>query len=239
VIASGEQSLRDLQLDYLDLYLVHWPFPNDHPPSCDIHSCSRDAKRHVHDNFMTTWCQMEALVDRGPVRHIGTSNMTIAKLRLVLRDARIRPACNQMELHPHFQQPALFQFVCEQGMVPIGYCLIGSPNRPDRDRTVTNTVDVEDAVIVRIAKRLDVAPGVVCIKWAVQRGQTSTPFSVKRAQFVSSLRAVVADPLTNQEMSDIAAIDRNCRLIKGQVFLWRDAQSWEDRWDPTGDITPP
>jgi len=134
VIASCEQSLRDLQLDYLDLYLVHWPFPNDHPPGCDIHSRSSDAKPYVHDNFMTTWRQMEALVDRGLVRHIGTSNMTIPKLRLVLRDARIKPACNQMELHPHFQQPALFQFVGEQGMVPIGYCPIGSPNRPDRDR---------------------------------------------------------------------------------------------------------
>ena len=54
---------------------------------------------------------VEELVDRGLVRHIGTSNMTIPKLKLLLRDARIRPAVNEMELHPHFQQPELFQFV--------------------------------------------------------------------------------------------------------------------------------
>ena len=108
---------------------------------------------------MKTWRQMEALVDRGLVRHIGTSNMTIPKLTLVLRDARIKPACNEMELHPHFQQPELFRFVVDQGIVPIGYCPIGSPNRPERDRTETDTVDIEDPVIVRIAERLGVHPG--------------------------------------------------------------------------------
>ena len=60
---------------------------------------------------MRTWRQMEKLVEMGLVRHIGTSNMTIPKLKLLLRDARIRPAVNEMELHPHFQQPELFEFV--------------------------------------------------------------------------------------------------------------------------------
>ena len=54
---------------------------------------------------MRTWHKMEELVDRGLVRHIGTSNMTIPKMKLVLRDAHIKPAVNEMELHPHFQQP--------------------------------------------------------------------------------------------------------------------------------------
>ena len=173
------------------------------------------------------------------MRHIGTSNMTMAKLKLVLRDARIKPACNEMELHPHVQQPEFFRFVVDQGIVPIGYCPIGSPNRPERDRTETDTVDIENPVIVRIADRLGVHPGVVCLKWAVQRGQVPIPFSVKRPQYLSSLRAVTEGPLTEQEMREIAAIDRNCRLIKGQVFLWKEGQSWEDLWDPSGEITPP
>jgi len=163
----------------------------------------------------------------------------MAKLKLVLRDARIKPACNEMELHPHVQQPEFFRFVVDQGIVPIGYCPIGSPNRPERDRTETDTVDIENPVIVRIADRLGVHPGVVCLKWAVQRGQVPIPFSVKRPQYLSSLRAVTEGPLTEQEMREIAAIDRNCRLIKGQVFLWKEGQSWEDLWDPSGEITPP
>jgi diketogulonate reductase-like aldo/keto reductase len=239
VTASCERSLRDLQLDDLDLYLVHWPFPNFHPPGCDVSARSADARPYIHADYMRTWREMESLVDRGLVRHIGTSNMTVPKLRLLLRDARIRPACNEMELHPHFQQPELFRFVVENGIVPIGYCPIGSPNRPERDRTPEDSVDIEDPVIVRIAERRKVHPGIVCIKWAVQRGQIPIPFSVKREQFLSGLKAVVGDPLSDDEMREIATIDRGCRLIKGQVFLWKDGQDWQDLWDPTGEITPP
>ena len=122
---------------------------------------------------MRTWRQMEKLVERGLVRHIGTSNMTVPKLRLVLRDAAIRPACNEMELHPHFQQPELFQFVLEQGIVPIGFSPIGSPRRPDRDKDASDTVDIEDPVIVRIAARLGVHPAVVCVQWAAATGADS------------------------------------------------------------------
>ena len=116
VIASCRKSLADLRLDYLDLYLVHWPFPNFHPPHCDVTSRSPDAKPYIHENYMKTWRKMEELVDMGLVRHIGTSNMTVPKLKLVLRDARIKPAVNEMELHPHFQQPELFKFVVDNGI---------------------------------------------------------------------------------------------------------------------------
>ena len=236
VIPSCEKSLRDLQLDYLDLYLVHWPFPNFHSPGCDVTSRRPDARPYVHESYMKTWRQMELLVERGLVRHIGTSNMTIPKLDLVLRDARVRPAANEMELHPHFQQPQLFRYGLEHGIVPIGYSPIGSPGRPERDRTPEDTVDTEDPVIVAIAERLGVHPAAVCVKWAVQRGQVPIPFSVKRAHYLANLRAAVTEPLTEEDMTAIAGIDRNCRLIKGQVFLWREGQSWEDLWDINGRI---
>ena len=237
VIASCRKSLADLRLDYLDLYLVHWPFPNFHPPGCDVASRSPDAKPYIHENYMRTWRKMEQLVDLGLVRHIGTSNMTIPKLKLVLRDARIKPAVNEMELHPHFQQPELFHFVLANGMIPVGYCPIGSPGRPERDRTPEDTSPTEDPVILRIAERHGIHPAVVCIKWAVQRGQVPLPFSVHN--YRANLLGVVGDPLTDEEMRSIAAIDRNCRLIKGQVFLWKEGQTWEDLWDINGEITPP
>ena len=96
----------------------------------------------------------------------------------------------------------------------------GSPSRPERDRTKEDTVDTEDSVILQIAVRLNVHPAVVCIKWAVQNGQATVPFSVKRHQFESTLDAVCADPLSDDDMQAIAKIDKNCRLIKGQVRLW-------------------
>ncbi len=236
---SCEQSLKDLQLDYLDLYLVHWPFPNFHPPHCDVTSRSPDAKPYIHDSYMKTWRQMEKLVDSGLVRHIGTSNMTIPKLKLVLRDAKIRPAANEMELHPHFQQPELFEFVAAQRMVPIGYSPVGSPARPDRDRTHDDTVDIEDPVIIKIAARHGVHPAVICVKWAIQRGQVPIPFSVTRKNYLANLQSTTTPPLSDDEMTQIAQIDRNCRLIKGQVFLWKEGQTWEDLWDLSGKITSP
>ena len=237
VIASCRKSLADLRLEYLDLYLIHWPFPNFHPPGCDVTSRSADAKPYVHESYMRTWRKMEELVDLGLVRHIGTSNMTIPKLKLVLRDARIKPAVNEMELHPHFQQPELFQFVVEHGIQAIGYSPIGSPGRPERDRTAEDTSPVEDPVILKIARRHGLHPAVVCIKWDVQRGQTPIPFSINN--YGANLAGVIAARLTDEEMGEIAAIDRNCRLIKGQVFLWKEGQTWEDLWDVHGEITPP
>jgi diketogulonate reductase-like aldo/keto reductase len=186
---------------------------------------------------MKTWRKMEELVDLGLVRHIGTSNMTVPKLKLVLRDARIQPAVNEMELHPHFQQPELFQFVVDNGIQPIGYCPLGSPGRPERDRTPEDTAPTEDPVIIEIARHHGVNPAAVCIKWAVQRGQTPIPFSVNH--YRDNLECVTRDPLSAGEMQVIAKLDRNCRLIKGQVFLWKDGQTWEALWDVNGEITPP
>lgn len=237
VIESCRKSLEDLRLEYLDLYLVHWPFPNFHPPHCDVSSRSPDARPYIHENYMKTWRKMEQLVDMGLVRHIGTSNMTVPKLKLVLRNARIKPAANEMELHPHFQQPDLFRYVVDNGMVPIGYCPIGSPGRPQRDRTPEDTSPTQDPVILEIAERHGTSPAAVCIKWAVQRGQAPIPFSINH--YRENLECVTKDPLTSEEMSAIATIDRNCRLIKGQVFLWKEGQSWEALWDMDGEITPP
>ena len=237
VIASCRQSLSDLRLGYLDLYLVHWPFPNFHPPGCDVTSRSREARPYIHDSYMKTWRKMEELVELGLVRHLGTSNMTIPKLKLLLRDARIKPAVNEMELHPHFQQPELFQFVLDHGIQAVGYCPIGSPGRPERDRTPKDTTPVEDPVVIEIASQHGIDPAVVCIKWAVQRGQIPIPFSIHH--YRANLEGALSDPLSEEEMQEIAAIDRNCRLIKGQVFLWKAGQAWEDLWDMHGEVAPP
>lgn len=238
VIPSCEKSVADLQLDYLDLYLVHWPFPNHHPPGCDATTRSPQAVPYIHQNYMRTWRKMEELVDRGLVRHIGTSNMTIPKMELLLRGARIKPAANEMELHPHFQQPEFFRYLVERSIQPVGYSPLGSPGRPDRDRTPEDTSPTEDPSICRIAQRLGVHPAVVCIKWAIQRGQVPIPFSTNPKNLLSNLRAAASEPLSPEDMSVIEKLDRNCRLIKGQVFLWKDNQSWEDLWDIHGVITP-
>ncbi|TCO10683.1 aldo/keto reductase [Natronoflexus pectinivorans] len=237
VIESCKKSLKDLQLDYLDLYLVHWPFPNYHAPGCDGDARNPDSRPYNHDAYMETWRQMEQLVEMGLVKSIGTSNMTIPKMELLLKDAKIKPVVNEMEIHPHFQQPELFNYLVGKNIQPIGYSPIGSPKRPERDRTEDDTVDIEDPVIVKIAERLKLHPAEVCIKWGVQRGEVVIPFSVSPVKIVNNLKAVSGEPISSEEMKQIAGIDKNCRLIKGQVFLWEGAKGWEDLWDLDGKIT--
>ena len=236
VIASCKKSLHDLRVDYLDCYLVHWPFPNYHAPGCDGDTRNPLSRPYIHEEYMATWRAMEALVDMGLVRHIGVSNVTIPKLELILRDARIKPAVNEMELHPCFQQGELYQYCVDHGVQPIGFSPIGSPSRPERDKTPDDLAATEQPVVIEIAKAHRVHPALICLKWAAQRGQVPIPFAVKREQYLSNLKCLTEDPLTYREMDALRALERNNRLIKGQVFLWPGAESWLDLWDVNGEI---
>ena len=231
-----KQSLKDLQLDYLDLYLVHWPFPNYHAPGCDGDARNPDSRPFSTDHFIKTWKQMESLYKQKKVRNIGTSNMTIPKFEATLPLMEVLPATNEMEMHPTFQQEELFQYCLSKNIVPIGFSPIGSPNRPERDKAEGDDVDTEHPVVQRIAKRLNIHPAVVCIKWAVQRGEVVIPFSTKARNYMSNLEAAIKDPLTVDEMEAMKTVESNSRLIKGQVFLWEGAKSWEDLWDLDGKI---
>ena len=235
-VAACKQSIADLQVGYLDAYLVHWPFPNYHAPGCDGDSRNPDSRPYIHAEFMETWRALEELADAGLIRSLGTSNVTIPKLELILRDARIKPAVNEMELHPCFQQGRLFQYCLDHGIQPIGYSPLGSPARPERDKTPEDIVDMDEPVVRAIAAAHGVHPALVCLKWAVQRGQVPIPFTTKRSNALSNLRAVTEDPLTPAELEAMAAAERNCRLIKGQVFLWPGAKTWLDLWDVDGRI---
>lgn len=239
VVPAFRQSLENLQLDYLDLYLIHWPFPNWHAPGCDVTSRSPNARGFILEEYLQIWRQLEKLVALGLVRHIGVSNMTLPKFEAFLPAVDLKPAAHEFELHPHFQQPELFAYTIDHGMLPIGYCPLGSPGRPERDRTPEDTVDMEDPVVVSIANRLGIHPAAVCLKWAVQRGQVTIPMSANRRNYLANIKAMVSDPLTDDDMQALAGIDKNCRLVKAPVFLWKDGQTWEALWDLEGEITPP
>jgi alcohol dehydrogenase (NADP+) len=231
VLLSLARTLRDLRLDYADAYFVHWPFPNYHAPGCDGDARNPDSAPFSADRFMRTWEQMEKIRSMGLAKHICMSNMTISKLEAVLPRCGIRPSLIEMEMHPAFQQPELFDYCVNRGIQPIGYCPIGSPNRPGRDKAPGDIVDTELPEVAAAAKAHNIHPALVCLKWQVQRGSIPIPMSVSEEHYVSNLRCVIADPLTDAEMAAIAKADKNCRLVKGQVFLWPGAKGWEDLWD--------
>lgn len=237
VTESFRKSLSDLKLSYLDLYLIHWPFPNYHAPGCDAESRNPDSKPFSTDEFMIAWRQCEELKDKGFVKNIGMSNMTIPKLEAVLPLCRIKPVAVEMECHPSFQQNELFDYLKAHNIQPIGYCPIGSPSRPERDRTADDVADTAMPEVMEAAETHNVHPASICLKWAVQRGVIPIPFSVKEPQYVSNLKEITGNFLTDDEMESIRLADKNCRLVKGQVFLWNGAKNWEDLWDLNGTIT--
>jgi len=237
-ITACKKSIADLDCDYLDLYLVHWPFPNYHPPGCSVESIDSNARSYIHENFMKTWAAMEELVDLGLVRRIGTSNVTQAKMELILKDCKVKPCVNEMEIHPHFQQPELYEYMRKNDIEVVGFCPLGSPGRPDRDRTVDDTIDLEDPVVVEIAKEFKVHPASIAIAWAVKRGQVTIPQSCSERNIRANLIAatVLSRRLTDEHMTNLSKIDKRCRLIKGQVFCWKKGQDWHDLWDEDGKI---
>ena len=233
---SCRRSLSDLRLDYLDLYFVHWPFPNYHAPGCSGDSRNADSRPFSVDEFMDTWRQCEALVEKGLVRHIAMSNMTIPKLEQVVDKFRIKPVACEMELHPCFQQQELFDYLKAHDIQPIGFMPLGSPQRPERDIVATDIADMQVPEFKAIAEKHGVHPAIIALKWAVQRGQIPIPFSIHEMEYVSNLQSTQTEPLTDEEMATIATLEKNNRLVKGQVFLWPGATDWHDLWDEDGVI---
>ena len=233
---SCRKSIADLQCDYIDMFFIHWPFPNYHAPGCDVDSRNPDSKPFSVEEFMSTYRQCESLVEKGLIRHIGISNMTIPKLEAVLPLMKIKPVACELELHPCFQQQELFDYLVEHDLQPIGYMPLGSPKRPERDMMPEDIADMEMPEMKEIAKAHNCHPALIALKWAHQRGQIPIPFSVHEANYVSNLKSMIEDPLTDEEMATIATLERNNRLVKGQVFLWEGAKDWHDLWDEDGKI---
>ena len=230
------KSIRDLKCDYLDMYFIHWPFPNYHAPGCDVDSRNPDSRPFSVEEFMDTYRQCESLVEKGLIRHIGISNMTIPKLEAVLPLMKIRPAACEIELHPCMQQKELFDYLVAHDIQVIGYMPLGSPQRPERDIMPEDIADMEQPVIREIAAVHNCHPALICLKWSHQLGAIPIPFSVREKNYVSNLKSITEDPLTDEEMAKIATLERNNRLVKGHVFLWPGAKDWHDLWDEDGKI---
>ena len=230
------KSIQDLQCDYVDLYFIHWPFPNYHAPGCDVDSRNPDSRPFSVEEFMDTYRQCEELVEKGVIRYIGISNMTIPKLEAVLPLMKIKPAACELELHVCFQQQELFDYLVAHDIQPVGFMPLGSPQRPERDMCPEDVADLQTPEMKEIAAAHGVHPALIALKWAHQRGQIPIPFSVHEMEYVSNLKCMTEDPLTEEEMKKIATLEKNNRLVKGQVFLWEGANDWHDLWDEDGVI---
>ena len=228
------QSIEDLQCGYIDLYYIHWPFPNYHAPHCDVDARNPDSKPFSVAEFVDTYRQCEECVEKGLIKHIGISNMTIPKLEAVLPKLKIKPAAHEMEIHPCFQQKAIMDYTVAHGIQPVGYMPLGSPRRPERDIEPEDVADMQVPEFVEIAKAHGVHPALIALKWANQLGEIPIPFSIHN--YEANLKAITEDPLTDEEMEIISKMEKGNRLVKGHVFLWPGAKDWHDLWDEEGVI---
>ena len=234
VETACDRTLADLQLDYLDVYFIHWPFPNYHAPGCDGDARNPDSKPFSVAEFMDTYRQMEALVKKGKIRAIGISNLSIPKMDKVLDLMEIKPVASETEFHPCFQQQEIFEYLVAHNIQPVGFMPLGSPRRPERDIVATDIEDMKEPELVAIARAHNCHPATICLKWALQRGVLPIPFSIHN--YEGNLECTVGEPLTDEEMKTIAGLEKNNRLVKGQVFLWPGANDWHDLWDEDGVI---
>lgn len=209
VEAACRQTLADLQLEYLDLYLVHWAlaFPLEHFPN------SRTGKDGVVIReaipLQDTWRAMEALVDKGLVRSIGVANYTTTLISDLLAYARIKPAMNQVELHPYLAQSELVRFCQAQGMAVTAYSPLGTPGtaEPDMPRLL------DDPAIAAIAANHGKTPAQVLLRAAVQRQTVAIPKSVNPSRILENIQ-VFDFELSTKELQLIKSLDRHMRYCE-------------------------
>jgi diketogulonate reductase-like aldo/keto reductase len=178
-----EASLKKLQVEFVDLYLIHTPFafqPGDEQDP-------RDANGNViYDKGVTlqdTWRALEGLVDEGKCKAIGLSNVSLAQAKEIFEAGRIKPAVVHVESHPYLPQWDLLDYCRKNGIVLQAFAALGHSSEPKL---------LEDPVITAIAKRVNKTPAQVLLAWAIQRGTallttSKTPSRIKENFGVSTL----------------------------------------------------
>ncbi|WP_133492299.1 aldo/keto reductase [Alcanivorax sp. 24] len=229
VAPALRQTLFDLGLDYLDLYLIHWPVA--HKPGVVFPNSAEDLLSLEERPIAATWAALEALVDDGLTRHIGVSNFSIRKLQALLETARIKPAMNQIELHPYLQQNSMLAFCHANGVHLTAYSPLGSFDRPEAFKAADEPVLLEDPVIMEIAERHQASPAQVLIRWATQRGTSVIPKSVNPERLRQNLAAADLE-LDDRDMDRIAALDKHRRYVSGANWAQPGSPyTLENLWD--------
>ena len=210
-----EQTLADLGLDYLDLYLIHWPVafkPGVTFPRQPVEYLSPDEAP-----IAQTWAELENAVDDGLCRNIGLSNFSAAKCRAIVDGARIAPTVNQVELHPILAQPDLLASCADMGIHLTAHSPLGSGDRPDVMKRSDEPQPMEHRVVHAIADRNQASPAQVLIAWAIQRGTSVIPKSVNPEHIRQNIDASDMT-LSDIDMAEMNALDRAERIVLADFF---------------------
>ncbi|ORZ36004.1 NADP-dependent oxidoreductase domain-containing protein [Catenaria anguillulae PL171] len=207
-----ETSLKDLQLEYLDLYLVHWPIAFAPNAAGDLSPKRADGtfdEETAQVKVLDTWLAMEKLLASGKVKAIGVSNFNAATLEYIVANSRVVPAVNQVELHPYLPQDDLLAVATKLGVHLSAYSPLGS--------TASKPLIREDPVVVEIANKHKVEPAQVLISWAVKRGTSVLPKSVTPSRIASNLKVVDLDA---EDMDKLKALGKRALRTCDPKGFW-------------------
>ncbi len=225
VRAACERSLSDLGLNYLDLYLVHFPialkyvdFATRYPPEW-IHDPTAKHPRMEPDAvpLHETWAAMEDLVTAGLVREIGVCNYNTGLVHDLMATARIRPAMLQIEAHPFLTQERLLRLAQGYGLAVTAFSPLGALSYLELGMADVNDSVLEQPVVKAAAARLGRSAAQVVLRWALQRGTAIIP-KTSRPERLGENLALFDFSLTEEEMRDFGKLNRNRRFNDPAVF---------------------
>ncbi|MEZ4903287.1 MAG: aldo/keto reductase [Spirosomataceae bacterium] len=229
ILPSIKTSLADLQLDYLDLYLIHWPIALK--PAITFPTVGEDMLSLSEVPLSETWAGMIELKEKGLARHIGVSNFSAKKIMEVTQATGVQPEVNQLEMHPFLQQPTMLDFCQTKGIHLTGYSPLGSADRPPTRIVEGEPKLFENAIILELAKSKEISPAQLMLAWAVNRGTSVIPKSVNPQRLKENLAATDI-ALNREEMALMQSVNIDYRYIKGDFWcLPGSGYTLQNLWD--------
>ncbi|TWT33615.1 2,5-diketo-D-gluconic acid reductase A [Posidoniimonas corsicana] len=220
-----ERTLSDLRLDYLDLYLIHFPislrfvpFEKRYPPGWFFEpNADEPAMEFDPTPLHETWRAMEELVDAGLAKHIGVCNYGTAMLHDLLNYARVRPDVLQVELHPLLTQERLVRFARERDVTVTGFSPLGAPSYVSSGRAAEDESLLTHGTVKEIAARHSKTPAQVLLRWGVQRGTAVIPKTSSLDRLEENI-ALFDFELSADQMQRITALNENRRFNDPGAF---------------------
>lgn len=215
IIPALQETLKKLQLEYLDLYLIHWPVA--FKPGVGQPKKPSDYLSLEEAPIIDTWRGMEKAKEGRLARHIGVSNFSKKKLKALIEQATIKPEVNQVELHPLLQQNELLAYCKSEGIFVTAYSPLGSGDRSEgmKGENEPNLMEIE--TIREIAKKANATAAQVLIAWHAHRGCAAIPKSTSKDHIEANFQAANVT-LDDADMEKIAALDKHYRFITGKFF---------------------
>ena len=229
VIPALQSTLNDLQLDYIDLYLVHWPVVLKH--NVIFPEKGEDMVSLKDQPISETWSGMESAVALRLAKHIGVSNFSIKKLKSISAIAKIKPEVNQIELHPLLQQQEMLEYCNNENINLTAYSPLGSKDRIPEMKAQNEPNLFENPIISEIAEAHDCSSAQVLISWAIERGTSVIPKSVNPGRLKQNFESINIK-LSEDEMNRIAKLDKHFRYVNGAFWaLPGSSYSIAELWD--------